>query len=48
MSVIIAAIALIIVGYLAVGFSGYLAFPTTALSNTLNNFSDDDILMQVW
>lgn len=47
MSVIIAAILLIILGYLAVGFSGYLAFPKNAASNTLNNFSGDDVLMQV-
>lgn len=47
MSVIIAAITLIILGYLAVGFSGYLAFPTTVSSNALNNFPDDDVLMQI-
>ena len=47
LSVILAAILLIILGYLAVGFSGYLAFPTTAQSNTLNNFSETDVLMQV-
>lgn len=46
MSVIIAAILLIIVGYSAVGFSGYLAFPRTVSSNALNNFSDRDVLMQ--
>jgi len=46
-SVIVAAISLIILGYLAVGFSGYLAFPTTVSSNALNNFSDSDVLMQV-
>lgn len=47
MSVIVAAIALIILGYSAVGFSGYLAFPRTVSSNALNNFSDRDVLMQV-
>ena len=34
-------------GYLAVGISGYLAFPRTVSSNALNNFADSDILMQV-
>ena len=47
MSVIAAAIALIILGYSAVGFSGYLAFPRTVNSNVLKNFSDRDVLMQV-
>lgn len=47
MSVIAAAILLIILGYSAVGFSGYLAFPRSVSSNALNNFSDRDILMQV-
>ena len=47
MSVIAAAIALIILGYSAVGFSGYLAFPRTVSSNVLKNFSDRDVLMQV-
>ena len=47
MSVILAGILLIMLGYLAVGVSGYLAFPRTVSSNALNNFADDDILMQV-
>ena len=46
MSVIMAAVLLIILGYSAVGFSGYLAFPRTVSSNALNNFSDNDVLMQ--
>ena len=47
MSVILAGIALIMLGYLAVGMAGYLAFPTTVSSNALNNFAENDILMQV-
>lgn len=48
MSVILAGILLIMLGYLAVGVSGYLAFPTTVSSNALNNFASGDVLMQVW
>lgn len=47
MSVILAGILLIMLGYLAVGVSGYFAFPTTVSSNALNNFASDDVLMQV-
>jgi amino acid permease len=45
-SVILTAIALIMVGYLAVGFAGYLAYPTTVEGNVLNSFSKTDPLMQ--
>lgn len=43
-SVILAAIALIMVGYLAVGFAGYLAFPRTVSSNVLKTFPDTAIM----
>lgn len=46
MSVILAGILLIMLGYLAVGISGYLAFPHTVSSNALNNFAETDVLMQ--
>ena len=46
MSVILAGVALIMLGYLAVGFSGYLAFPRTVSSNILNNFHKEDTIMQ--
>ncbi len=47
LSVILSAIALIMGGYLAVGFAGYFAFPLTVGGNVLNSFSLDDIVMQV-
>ena len=43
-SVILAAIALIMIGYLAVGFAGYLAFPRTVSSNVLKTFPDTAIM----
>ena len=43
-SVILAAIALIMVGYLAVGFAGYLAFPRTVSSNVLKTFPDTAVM----
>lgn len=46
-SVILSAIFVIMAGYLAVGFAGYLAFPTTVSSNVLNSFAADDPLIQV-
>ena len=46
LGVIAAGIALIMLGYLAVGFAGYLAFPTHVASNILNSFSSKDHLMQ--
>lgn len=47
LSVILSAIALIMGGYLAVGFAGYLAFPLTVGGNVLNAFPLDDVVMQV-
>ena len=47
LSVIAASVALIMLGYLAVGFAGYLAFPTHVASNILNSFSSQDRLMLV-
>lgn len=35
------------VGYMAVGYAGYLAYPLTVSSNVLNSFPPDDIAMQV-
>lgn len=46
LGVILSAIFVIMVGYLMVGISGYLAFPTTVQGNVLKNFSRDDPLMQ--
>lgn len=47
LGVIISAITVIMVGYLMVGFAGYLAFPTTVEGNVLKSFPTNDILMQV-
>ena len=47
LGVILSAIALIMVGYLAVGLAGYLAFPTSINSNVLNSFAPKDKLMLV-
>lgn len=41
------AVSLTAVGYAAIGLTGYLAFPHSAKSNILNNFSSKDLLMQV-
>lgn len=46
LGVIISAITVIMVGYLMVGFSGYLAFPTTVEGNVLKSFPTESILMQ--
>jgi amino acid permease len=47
LGVIISAVSVIMVGYLMVGFAGYLAFPTMVQGNVLKSFSENDILMQV-
>ncbi|BDA50337.1 Putative sodium-coupled neutral amino acid transporter 7 [Coccomyxa sp. Obi] len=47
LGVIISAITVIMLGYLMVGFSGYLAFPTSVEGNVLKSFPTHDILMQV-
>ena len=41
------AIMVIMIGYLMVGISGYLAFPTTVEGNVLNSFHRGDVIMQV-
>ena len=46
LGVILSAVFVIMVGYLMVGISGYLAFPTTVQGNILKSFPADDILMQ--
>ncbi|KAL6772315.1 hypothetical protein ACKKBG_A29755 [Auxenochlorella protothecoides x Auxenochlorella symbiontica] len=45
--VVMAAIGLTAAGYSAIGLTGYLAFPHSAQSNILNNFSRRDGLMQL-
>lgn len=47
LGVIVSAIMVIMIGYLMVGISGYLAFPTTVEGNVLNSFIRGDIIMQV-
>ena len=47
LSVIAASVAVIMLGYLAVGFAGYLAFPAEVASNILNSFASQDHLMLV-
>ena len=47
LGVIVSAIMVIMIGYLMVGISGYLAFPTTVEGNVLNSFVRGDIIMQV-
>lgn len=47
LGVIVSAIMVIMLGYLMVGFSGYLAFPTSVEGNVLKSFPTHDILMQV-
>lgn len=42
------AIMVIMIGYLMVGISGYLAFPTTVEGNVLNSFTRGDVIMQVY
>lgn len=48
LGVIISAITVIMLGYLMVGFAGYLAFPTTVEGNVLKSFPEKSILIQVW
>jgi amino acid permease len=45
---ILSAQSIIMVGYMAVGVAGYLAYPTNVSSNILNSFPQDDVAMQVW
>ena len=47
LGVIVSAIMVIMIGYLMVGISGYLAFPTIVEGNVLNSFTRGDIIMQV-
>eukprot|EP00877_Chromochloris_zofingiensis_P003558 jgi/Chrzof1/13202/Cz07g24080.t1 len=47
LGVILSAMAIIFAGYMSVGCAGYLAFPKTVTSNILNDFSQDDILIQI-
>lgn len=44
---IISYMSIILLGYTAVGVSGYFAFPTTVNSNVLNSFPADDVVIQV-
>lgn len=46
-AVILATISLIMSGYLVVGLSGYIAYPTTVTSNVLNILPDSDPWVQV-
>ena len=46
LGVILSAVFVIMLGYLMVGISGYLAFPTSVQGNILKSFPADDILMQ--
>jgi len=46
-AVILAAVFIIFSGYLAVGFAGYLAYPTTVSSNVLKTFPKRPILLKV-
>ena len=43
-SVILAAIAVILAGYLAVGFAGYVAYPHTVSSNVLKTFPGNPLM----
>eukprot|EP00878_Enallax_costatus_P031957 GHUV01035035.1.p1 GENE.GHUV01035035.1~~GHUV01035035.1.p1 ORF type:complete len:465 (+),score=99.11 GHUV01035035.1:975-2369(+) len=44
---IITYMTIILLGYTAVGITGYLAYPTSVSSNILNTFSASDVLIQV-
>ena len=44
LSVILAAIGVILIGYLAVGVAGYLAYPRTVSSNVLKTFPDNPVM----
>ncbi|KAF6255255.1 transmembrane amino acid transporter protein-domain-containing protein [Scenedesmus sp. NREL 46B-D3] len=44
---IISYMSIILLGYTAVGISGYFAFPATVSSNVLNSFPADDTVIQV-
>ena len=46
-TVILAAVGVIMVGYLAVGFAGYLAYPTSVDSNVLKSFPTRPLLLKV-
>lgn len=43
-SVILAAIGVILAGYLAVGFAGYVAYPHTVSSNVLKTFPGNPLM----
>ena len=45
-AVILAAVFIIFAGYLAVGFAGYLAYPTTVDSNVLKSFPKRPVLLK--
>ncbi|CAK0787069.1 hypothetical protein CVIRNUC_010285 [Coccomyxa viridis] len=47
LGVIMSAIMVIMIGYLMVGISGYLAFPTAVEGNVLNSFTRGDVIMQI-
>ena len=47
LTVILSTTALIMCGYLAVGISGYVAYPLDINSNALKSFPTHDLLMQV-
>lgn len=47
LTVILAAVGVIMVGYLAVGFAGYLAYPTSVDSNVLKSFPTSPLLLKV-
>lgn len=47
LTVILSTTILIMCGYLAVGLSGYVAYPLTINSNALKSFPTHDLLMQV-
>ncbi|KAF6257139.1 transmembrane amino acid transporter protein-domain-containing protein [Scenedesmus sp. NREL 46B-D3] len=44
---ILSAQGIILVGYMAVGVAGYLAYPVKVSSNVLNSFGADDVAIQV-
>lgn len=44
---ILSASTIILVGYMAVGVAGYMAYPLTVSSNVLNSFPSNDVALQV-
>lgn len=46
-AVIVASVSIIMVGYLAVGFAGYITYPTTIDSNVLKSFPYPPLLLKV-